>query len=489
VNNVVVLPIERRPELGAAVPVFLTLLLLLWEAIRFENAGIAVVPSATLAGMLAAIHLLPLRNISPWRATRIYAWFLLASAATAYVDYEIMTSCGLWFSDRAHNDPAKYFDAMRISSVWANFNDPAFEQLLRFFMGQLESFGQLSYLGLLNCTLVLSSVFAACCFEIAGYIARGRNALPYLFVFNPFVIALNALLIRDILLGAVGWTAVIFGMAFLRRSDRSLWADAGLLLGSVCGFAAVYFLRTVSAAYFAAVTFALVVALDRQQAVRPRLVCPSPAWRPAGGRTSIIGGVNRARLNMTFVVIALVAVAWGWAWYGDKVVRRGEQAIALMERSSLYVEGSVGSRLAAHGALARTALCLGGAVVYNLPFWRVAKEALPIELMESGGSLFAQFVTALPLLLGLAMTIKRLEIRSAVWAGLLVGFCAVSGLLSHIQLRYLISHLLPVLIAIGVIGGQALESWPAFWRHAARALVIAALLAVQVMILTLKAYC
>lgn len=409
----------------SGLPLALTVLLFLWEGIRFNSVGPSIVPLLEIIGTLFFLTSLPLRRTSHAEAYRIYAWFLFASALMAYADYEIMTGKGLWFIDRTQNDPGKYFDAVQMGIPFSSFNDPGFVWLLQTLWDFMEIFGKPTFLCVVNCVMVLSSVFAVCCLEVSRYLAPNARTAPYFFVFNPLVLGLNLLLMRDILLGAIGWSAVLCGLVFLsdERRSRSLRFGAGF--GFVAGCVAVYFLRTVSGAFFVATTVAMAISRGR-------------------------------KLNKVYIVAIILGIAWVGAATAQGLLGRSGRFVERGLTAEGRIEGSVGSLVAAGGLPFRTILITGGTFVYGLPFWRVPQPVLLYETSIGAGSLFAQLFTALPLLMGIGLLIRRPRLTGWAILAIYFGWCFLSALMLQMHTRYITSHLLPIIAAIGCLGWENL---------------------------------
>ncbi len=255
--------IDERTE-RAGLPLLLVTIFFLFEGMRFQSVGTFVLPCVGLMAMVPSLGLLPLRRTSVPQARCIYAWFLLASVVVAYVDYEVMIAHGVWFSDRPQDDPGKYMEMAQTEFEYVRINDPGFVILLQCFWKLQSQLGAPSFIGLVNCVMIISSVFAVCCLELSRFLSPSARYLPYLLIFNPLVIALNASLMRNILVGAVGWSAALCGIALLTHERRSPIVGIGLMVGFLSGCTAVYFLRTVSAAFFAGATVAIAASDGRR---------------------------------------------------------------------------------------------------------------------------------------------------------------------------------------------------------------------------------
>ena len=132
-----------------------------------------------------------------------------------------MQAHGIWFYERGLCDPGLYCEYAQYDLSTVAINDPGFVLLLQYLWRLLALLGLPHYLGLLNCVMVLSSAFVVVCLELARYSNPGARWLPHLFVFNPLVVTLNASLLRDILIGAVGWSAVLCGVVLLTKEKRA----------------------------------------------------------------------------------------------------------------------------------------------------------------------------------------------------------------------------------------------------------------------------
>jgi len=434
---------------GVFLPIGLILALFIWESFRFINLGVFISPTLVLVCVLAFIPTIPLRRTSLAQALQIYAWFLFVSALVAYLDYENMVARGLWFSDRSQDDPGKYIELAQTASIFAQINDPGFVALLRYFSKLLMQFGEFNFIGELNCVMVISSLFAVCCVEIAHYVNRNSVLLPCAFLFNPLVVSLNASLMRDIMVGAIGWMVVIFGV-------RLLISRAQILAWSVFCFVGccliVYLFRSVSAVFFMLTTLLMVVGEGSK--------------------------VNKS----TFVLISLGLFLLFFATGRDMLTRsmdHVDQIGFVMDEAQKV--GSIASRYS-QSVYGRTIIAIGATIVYGMPFWRITSPFLIGEALLNFGSLFSQLVTAFPLLVGLISIVRR-PTRFG-WGLLLIyfGWCAVAAVMGQYHIRYITSHLLPVISAIGVMGGDVLNTPSYSRKYLHYGLLLLGFLVVQVLI-------
>jgi hypothetical protein len=435
-----------------AIPLGLALALFCWEGFRFASASTWIVPGIGVFLVIAGLRFLPLRNITLEQARGVYAWFLLISAAVAYVDYEVMMGYGLWFSQRRFSDPGGYFLRAQMDFGVIETDDPGFTLFTQIVWRLLDMVGQPTFLGLLGVVMVLSSVFAVVCLDLARQAKCPPGPLPYLFIFNPLVVALNASLLRDILLGAIGWISVLLGIALLDPAKAT--PVKGLLYGIGCliCLAEVFYMRTVSAVFFAGVAVAF-------------------------------AGLELRRISIRNAVALLVVLGCAGVLLWQPLLARSERHAARSDEILQFdrASKSVGS-LVQGGSAGRIGVVMGASIVYGLPFWRFGSPTLVLETSMCLGSLFAQCFTALPMLIGLGLLLSRPSPRGWGLLALYFGWCAAAGILLQGQTRYVVSHILPLVAAIAQRGWFALLPLSNSIRVTYYAAVITALLGLQVFI-------
>jgi hypothetical protein len=448
----------RQPSKHAVLPVVFLLVLFAWEAVRFSSVGVIFFPICAIVCAMAAVAVLPLERTSRQEAWRIYAWFLFISAAVAYADYEVMLDTGLWFSDRSQDDPGKYWEWAQCMSSFREANDPGYVLFLSYLWQGLRPLGEPHYLALLNCQMAISSLFAVCCLEVSRIISPRARILPYLFIFNPTVVAVNAMLMRDALLGALGWSAVLFGLALATRDRRSPFVSPFWAFGFLSLAAAVYHMRTISGAFFFVAT------------------------------VIIAGGRGRTIRTAYVLIMSLMLLAYFGALTGEGMLLRGASSV---ERSQDLVnlaldDGSVGARLLG-GVLGRTTMATGSTVVYGMPFWRVSSPALVSESLFSLGSLCCQLFTALPLLCGLIDFVRRPRPMGCALLVVYAGWLVASAIMLQVHVRYNTSHVLPILMAVGAHGADTLRNHDPSVRRMLYVLLLGVFLCAQVLIDLIKA--
>ncbi len=437
-----------------SVPTVLLLALFMWEGVRFHSGGAILLPALGLVLTLVAISIMPLQENSVSRARRVYTWFFLLSALLAYLDYEVMLAYGLSLWDRPQNDPSKYFEMAQVGLQFSKITDPGFVLFLETLWSTLCRLGEPTYLDLLNCVMVVSSLFAVCCVEIVHLSTPTSRILPYLFVFNPLVIALNASLLRDILIGAVGWSSVLCCIVFMKKGRRPGVNGLCMVAGFLVGVGAVFKMRTVSALFFAVVGIALGLGF--------------------GGKRRL----NRDRA----ILITITVVLLGAAMAGSIMRRSASRAVVSDDViETAEAEGSVGSHLQG-GLSGRVAVAVGSTIVYSAPFWRIRSPGLALETAAAFGSLFAQIFTSLPILLGLVFLLKNPNRLGWTLLLIYVAFCIGAAIMLQMHGRYVVSHLLPVIAAIGASGWMVLKGKDAVRRITYHWSVFAVFLMLQFLI-------
>ncbi len=77
-------------------------------------------------------------------------------------------------------------------------------------------------------------------------------------------------------------------------------------------------------------------------------------------------------------------------------------------------------------------------------------------MIEGAGSLFAQLFTAFPVLVGLFSLVVRPRLLGCALLTLYLGWCIAAAVMLQNHQRYIVSHLLPVVCAIGAHGFDVL---------------------------------
>lgn len=429
-------PLPEKPFYHSPVlPFVLLTTLFFWEGLRFGDLLGFLSASLLILCVSAWILLFPLEKLAASKAVNTYLWFFFASAVVAYVDYEVMSEYGYWFCDRSQDDPGKYFDYAQSRSNSLEFNDPAFSFVLSFFWTFLELFGRPHYLSLLNCIMSISSLFSVCCLEFGCRADPRHRWLPFIFIFNPTVIAINSTLLRDMMIGTLGWLAVLYGLAFLCKSSSQRGSKIGSCVGFLVATTFVYYMRTISAAYFVAAT--LVLAL-----------------------------VQKGRLNCVSFILVCLALVYVGTLTTENMLRRSASSVDVAGAviHGALDDGSIGALLLG-GLPGRIAMTIGSSIVYGLPFWRLSSPHLVNEALFNIGSLCCQLFTALPLLFGLYFLIKRPNFYSTGFLLIFIAWCVLSAIILQVHVRYNTSHLLPIIITIAIFGANFLGTKPASVRR------------------------